>query len=49
MKAAADRISEDDIVTEQAWELILRDILEGLKPYLDVEAEVVIEESAGLN
>ena len=44
MKAAADRIPEDVLVTDKAWELILRDILEALKRYLDVELEVLIED-----
>ena len=44
MKAAADRIPEEQLVTEQAWGLILTEILTILKPYLDVETDVMIEE-----
>ena len=38
MKAAADRVPEEQLVTEQAWGLILTEILTILKPYLDFKA-----------
>ena len=30
---------------EGAWKLILKEVLNGLKPYLDVEVDVLIEET----
>ena len=45
LKQAADRIPEEKLTTAEAWELILREILGNLKPYLDVENEVLIEET----
>ncbi len=44
LKAAAERISEEQLYTPEAWGLILKEILTELKPYLDVETEVLIEE-----
>jgi len=44
LKSAADRVPEEALFTEKAWGLILTEILNNLKPYLDVETEVLIEE-----
>ena len=44
LKACADRLPEEKLFTAEAWELILREILNSLKPYLDVELDVLIEE-----
>ena len=45
MRAAADRACpEEKLWTESAWNLILLEILVTLKPFLDVELEVLIEE-----
>ena len=45
LKAAADRIPEEMLVTTEAWELILQEILQSLKPYLDVKVDVLLEET----
>ena len=45
MKSTVDRIPEELLVTTEAWTLILTVILRTLKPYLDVELEVLIEET----
>jgi hypothetical protein len=45
MKNAADRVPEDLLVTGEAWRLIMLEILKICKPYLDVETEVLIEET----
>ena len=45
LKSCADRIPEDELVTDKAWELIVREIINSLKPYLDVEVDVLIEET----
>ena len=44
MKAAADRVPEETWVSERAWEAIMKEILAGPKPYLDVESDVVMEQ-----
>ena len=48
MKQAAERVPEEQLYTEEAWELILKEILTTLKPYLDVELDVLIEETVFL-
>ena len=45
MKQAAERVPEEQLYTSEAWELILKEILTTLKPYLDVELDVLIEET----
>ena len=45
MKHAADRIPEDLLVSGESWLLILKEILKICKPYLDVETDVLIEET----
>ena len=45
MRHAADRFPEDALFSEGAWELILREILTLLKPYLEAESDVMIEET----
>ena len=45
MKQAAERVPEEQLYTREAWELILKEILTTLKPYLDVELDVLIEET----
>ena len=45
MKSAADRVPEETLVTGDAWRLIMLEILKVCKPYLDVETELVIEET----
>ena len=45
MKSAADRTPEELMVTAEAWNVILKEILGVLKPYLDVELEVLSEET----
>ena len=42
---AAERVPEEQLYTAEAWEMILREILTGLKPFLDVEVDVLIEET----
>ena len=45
MRAAADRACPEEFLwTENAWEMILREILSGLKPFIDIELDVLIEE-----
>jgi len=44
METVADRVPEEVLVTESAWDSILQEILAQLKPYLDVETDVLIEE-----
>ena len=41
---AADRIPEEKIFTNECWSLILGEILTGMKPYLDIETDVMMEE-----
>ena len=43
MRTCADRIPEDQLLTENAWRMILAEILYYCKPYLDVDTEVTIE------
>ena len=45
MRNAADRVPEEKLYTTEAWSLILTEILTSLKPYLDIETEVLIEEA----
>ena len=45
MKQLAEKIPEEELLTANAWELILREILVTMKPYLDVELDVLIEET----
>ena len=45
MKHAADRIPEDLLVQGESWRLILTEILKICKPYLDVETDVLIDET----
>ena len=44
LKNAAERIPEEAVFTAECWELILREILAAMKPYLDVELDVLMEE-----
>ena len=45
MKDAAERAAPEPINwTDQAWELILTEILTQLKPYLDIEVDILMEE-----
>ena len=39
----AERVPEESLYKEEAWELILTEILTNLKPYLDIQTEVLIE------
>ena len=32
------------MMTEHAWEMILREILSGMKPYLDIQTKILIDE-----
>ena len=48
LRQAADRVPEEQLVTVEAWNLILTEILAMLKPYLDVELDVLIEEAVFL-
>ena len=48
MKQAAERVPEEQLYTKEAWELILKEILTSLKPYLDIELDVLIEETVFL-
>ena len=41
---AAERIPEEKIFTNECWSLILGEILTGMKPYLDIEIDVMMEE-----
>ena len=41
---AAERIPEEKIFTNECWSLILGEILTGMKPYLDIEVDVMMEE-----
>ena len=43
MRACADRIPEEQLLTDKAWNMILREILYYCKPFLDAEADVTIE------
>ena len=43
MKLCADRVPEAVLTTVDAWDAIIKEILQNLKPYLDVEADVHIE------
>ena len=45
MRNAVDRIPEEVLVTADAWNMILTEILGMLKPYLEIEVEVLIEET----
>ena len=45
MRAAAERaVPEEQTFSNEAWELILTELLTALKPYLDIEVELTIEE-----
>ena len=44
LRSAAERVPEEILVTEEAWALIMTEILQNLKPYLDIEQDVLIEE-----
>ena len=43
MKNAANRVPEEQLADSGTWEKILREILQSVKPYLDVETDVLIE------
>ncbi len=45
LKTTAERIPEETLFSADAWELILKEILINLKPFLDVEMDVLIEET----
>ena len=45
LKSAADRVPDEMLVTGDAWRLIMMEILKVCKPYLDVETDVLIEET----
>ena len=44
LKQAADRVPEEMVFTNECWDLILKEILTGMKPYLDIEIDVLMEE-----
>ena len=44
MKTCADRIPEEVLVTELAWDAIMKEISNNLKLYLDVDSDVIIED-----
>ena len=45
MKLAADRIPEEKLYGADAWPLILNELLVHLKPYIDVQLDILIEEA----
>ena len=45
MKQLSGRIPEESILTDECWEIILREILTHMKPYLDIETKVLIEQT----
>ena len=44
LKAAADRVPEATLLSDQGYEAILTQIITHLKPFLDLEPEVIMEE-----
>ena len=42
---AASRLPEEVMLTEQCWDLLLTEILTPMKPYLDIETKVLIEQT----
>ena len=45
MRQLSGRIPEESILTDECWEIILREILTHMKPYLDIETKVLIEQT----
>eukprot|EP00973_Karenia_brevis_P028729 3962255-Karenia_brevis.AAC.1 len=43
MRTCADRIPEEDLLTEQAWGMILNEMLYYCQPFLDIETEVAFK------
>ena len=41
--SAAERVPEEILTTVQAWELIMTEILQNLKPFLHIEQDILIE------
>ena len=44
LKSAADRIPEEVIMSEKGYSAILAEIVNIMKPYLELEPEMVVEE-----
>ena len=44
LQTCAERVMESDVLSVNRWGLIFREVLIPLKPYLDIEADVLIEE-----